>query len=249
MIPASYELKRLVGQGRERFWRIGDLNGILTAPVYLFTDQERLDSDEVEELAKRHSVEPLWLPHDQVIFEVADRGPEIRASVAFVRRTFSTLEACLLVRPCRGNQWSDILCTASFTGNGFVESEAHPKLQNQHADFYAEMLTGIVWRALAVLSLRGPCAEMQFPTTRRPKLARAGVSGWTWRTVEIDLLRIRATKAETGGSHASPRWHIRRGHWRSLADGRRVFVRACEVGDATRGGVVKDYHVGVGAVS
>jgi hypothetical protein len=33
------------------------------------------------------------------------------------------------------------------------------------------------------------------------------------------------------------------GHWRNLADGRRVFVRECEVGDRSRGGVVKDYEV------
>ena len=66
--------------------------------------------------------------------------------------------------------------------------------------------------------------------------------------VNIDLARVRAATPQTGGSHASPRWHIRRGHWRSLADSRRVFVRACEVGDATRGGVVKDYQVAMGEV-
>ena len=66
--------------------------------------------------------------------------------------------------------------------------------------------------------------------------------------VNIDLARVRAATPQTGGSHASPRWHIRRGHWRSLADGRRVFVRACEVGDATRGGVVKDYQVAMGEI-
>jgi hypothetical protein len=30
---------------------------------------------------------------------------------------------------------------------------------------------------------------------------------------------------------------------RTLGDGRRVFVRSCEVGDAARGGVVKDYRI------
>ena len=51
------------------------------------------------------------------------------------------------------------------------------------------------------------------------------------------------------GSHASPRWRIRRGHWRMLQDGRRVFVRECRVGDASRGGVVKDYHMQLGAAA
>jgi hypothetical protein len=141
------------------------------------------------------------------------------------------------------------MCTAQFRTGGYAEVEANPRLQPRDGDTYAEILTGIVWRALALLSVRSPCIGMQFPSTRRPKLARAGVSGWTWRMVDIDLARIHAASRQASGSHASPRWHIRRGHWRTLTDGRRVFVRACEVGDVTRGGVVKDYHVAVGAVS
>ena len=246
MIPASYELKRIVGQGRERFWRPAELAGILTASVYLFTDQERFDSDEVEEIAKQIARDPVCLPHEQALFEVVDRAPHIRSSVAFVRRTLVRAEASLLVRPSSGSSWSDILCTAQFRTGGYAEVEANPRLQPEDGDTYAEILTGIVWRALALLSVRSPCTEMQFPSTRRPKLARAGVSGWTWRMVAIDLARIHAVSRPASGSNASPRWHIRRGHWRTLADGRRVFVRACEVGDATRGGVVKDYQVAMG---
>lgn len=71
-------------------------------------------------------------------------------------------------------------------------------------------------------------------------MARDGVRGWVWRQVTINGAKLRAASAQ-GGSHASPRWHIRRGHWRQLADGRRVFVRQCEVGDPALGGIVKDY--------
>ena len=246
LIPTSYELKRIIGQGRDRFWRPGDLAGILSAPVYLFTDQERFDSDEVEELAKRLARDPICLPHDQVLFEVVDRRPHVLSSVAFVRRALVGADACLLLRPRSGGKWTDILCTATYRVPGFAEFDANPRLPLKDGDSYAEVLTGIVFRALALLSMRSACTEMQFPSTRRPKMARAGVSGWTWRMVNIDLARVRAATPQTGGSHASPRWHIRRGHWRTLADSRRVFVRACEVGDATRGGVVKDYQVAMG---
>ena len=58
---------------------------------------------------------------------------------------------------------------------------------------------------------------------------------------------VRLSEAQGGGTHASPRSRIRRGHWRQLADGRRVFVRACEVGDPEHGGVVKDYIIGARA--
>jgi hypothetical protein len=78
---------------------------------------------------------------------------------------------------------------------------------------------------------------------RRRKLARAGVTGWDWNLVSFDPAELRLKSPPIGGTHATPRWHIRRGHWRRLADGRRVFVRECEVGDKSRGGVVKDYEV------
>lgn len=46
-----------------------------------------------------------------------------------------------------------------------------------------------------------------------------------------------------GGTHASPRLHDRRGHWRTTASGKRVWVRDCKVGDASKGVVFKDYKI------
>jgi hypothetical protein len=46
-----------------------------------------------------------------------------------------------------------------------------------------------------------------------------------------------------GGTHASPRLHERRGHWRHLRSGKRVWVRNCLVGDPNRGVIEKDYRV------
>lgn len=50
-----------------------------------------------------------------------------------------------------------------------------------------------------------------------------------------------------GGTHASPRWHERRGYWRTMKkSGKRVWVRACEVGSKSNGMVYKDYQVTTG---
>lgn len=47
-----------------------------------------------------------------------------------------------------------------------------------------------------------------------------------------------------GGTHRSPREHLRRGHIRRLADGRRIWVNAAVVGAGKGVGVVaKDYQV------
>lgn len=62
-----------------------------------------------------------------------------------------------------------------------------------------------------------------------------------WHTVTI------GPKAEPqdskGGTHASPRLHDRRGHWRNTPSGKRVWVRDCKVGDASKGVVFKDYKI------
>lgn len=50
---------------------------------------------------------------------------------------------------------------------------------------------------------------------------------------------------ERGGSHASPRFHVRRGHIRRLPDGRRTWVKQCSVGDVSNGRIDKDYRVKV----
>lgn len=49
-------------------------------------------------------------------------------------------------------------------------------------------------------------------------------------------------KTPNGGSHASPRVHLRRGHIRRL-ENKNVWVNSCVVGDKSKGLVSKDYAV------
>ena len=65
---------------------------------------------------------------------------------------------------------------------------------------------------------------------------------YDWHTVVIEPAHPKGPCL--GGTHASPRRHDRRGHWRTCANGARVWVRHCTVGDASKGAVFKDYKVG-----
>jgi len=66
-----------------------------------------------------------------------------------------------------------------------------------------------------------------------------------WHTVVVQP--VVQKMPHQGGTHASPRLHDRRGHWRTMKQsGKRVWVRDCKVGDASKGVVFKDYRV-VGA--
>ena len=75
----------------------------------------------------------------------------------------------------------------------------------------------MVWRSLAILAEAGTTTEQTVSRVHRPKLAGAGIRGWTWHQVEIVPERLVRPSEPQGGSHASPRWHVRRGHWRQLA--------------------------------
>jgi len=64
---------------------------------------------------------------------------------------------------------------------------------------------------------------------------------YTWRTV---VVAPRNPKGQPqGGTHASPRAHDRRGHWRKHSTRGQVWVKNCRVGDASKGSVFKDYKV------
>lgn len=77
---------------------------------------------------------------------------------------------------------------------------------------------------------------------RKPgKKVKAALPFDTYHILTIDSTSGGVGGAATGG-HRSPREHLRRGHIRRLADGRRIWVNAAVVGAGRGAGVViKDY--------
>lgn len=65
---------------------------------------------------------------------------------------------------------------------------------------------------------------------------------YDWHTITIEPPKPKSE--HQGGTHASPRLHERRGHWRITKSGKRVWVRDCMVGNAALGTVFKDYRIG-----
>lgn len=246
MIPDAYELKRIVRSHRPRFWMSDLLDGFEFAPVWHFADQERFDSDDVDAVARCLAAGPQRLPYPDTIFELRDRGPSLRSQIVYARQRPDGIEAVWLARWRTPKRWTDVHAHVWIMDGGIAEFASNPALANTAmAEECGQAAAAIVWRALAILSAAAAVQERRVAPARRKPFARDGVRGWVWHQVAIDPARLRTAIPAQGGSHASPRWHIRRGHWRQLADGRRVFVRACEVGDPARGGIVKDYTVEV----
>lgn len=77
--------------------------------------------------------------------------------------------------------------------------------------------------------------------TNRRKQAKGKMPMYDWTTVVIEPSSPK--NEHQGGTHASPRLHDRRGHLRRLRSGKNVWVKACKVGDATKGIVFHDYKL------
>ena len=86
-----------------------------------------------------------------------------------------------------------------------------------------------------------PVARKSLINSKRAAKGKGPVL-FDWRTVEV--APITEKMPHQGGTHASPRLHNRRGHWRTMKKtGKRVWVRDCKVGDASKGVVFKDYKI------
>jgi len=65
-----------------------------------------------------------------------------------------------------------------------------------------------------------------------------------FKLITIDGKKKDALPSIPVGSHASPRQHWRRGHWRHYSSGKNVFIEPMLVGDEKNGKIIKDYAVG-----
>jgi len=66
-----------------------------------------------------------------------------------------------------------------------------------------------------------------------------------FKLITIDGKKPDPIKAPPAGTHASPKQHWRRGHWRHYASGKTVFIDPMLVGDEKNGKIIKDYAIGL----
>lgn len=99
---------------------------------------------------------------------------------------------------------------------------------------------------VACLLALSDCTDAYQPTIKSnsPTNARRIAKGkppliYDWHTVILEPSR--PASEPQGGTHATPRRHQCRGHWRNCKSGKRVWVKDCWKGDASKGTVFKDY--------
>jgi len=67
-----------------------------------------------------------------------------------------------------------------------------------------------------------------------------------YHILTIESPKAAASDGGHGGSHRSPREHLRRGHIRRLEDGRKLWINATVVNAGVGGKVSKDYRIAGG---
>jgi hypothetical protein len=98
----------------------------------------------------------------------------------------------------------------------------------------------VLTERLAKTKTIGYSASIKENYTARRQKAKGKKPSFAWRTVVVEP---KPSVEPTGiGSHASPRAHERRGHWRQLKS-KRVWVKSCNVGKPSNGVVFHDYKV------
>ena len=100
----------------------------------------------------------------------------------------------------------------------------------------------LITHFLLTLNARAETGYLPVKRANHAKRIRQGkVPLYDWNTIVVEPPKPKA--APQGGTHASPRWHERRGHWRNTKNNKRVWVRNCEVGNKALGAVFHDYVV------
>lgn len=156
-------------------------------------------------------------------------------------------------RDIHGAWWTSgqYLWARTSSGGWGIGGDGSPRLLGdrfgEHADREREAVgksVSIAWSVFAVMACSNvrqrehpPAAALNKKRTKAGKVPLA-----TYKTLEIFAPNQRDEITPQGGTHASPRVHLRRGHIRRIGDGRTVWVQACVVG-SKHGMVVKDYRV------
>ena len=139
-------------------------------------------------------------------------------------------------------EWRTIApCRVTRYGDGFHYEKAGYSDESKEA---AMLFHAMALNLFFVLGCSNVAAvDNQPPAALNKKRAKAGKFPLlSYKTLVVVVDEARTTSQPMGGTHSSPRVHLRRGHIRRLGSGRRVWVQSCVVG-SKHGMVLKDYRV------
>jgi hypothetical protein len=256
LTPRFLELKRCVPKMR-RWGNMtkAELDRLAAAPAFVvsFGPSGATIPPDVVDAAKTAVQAGLApLPADPCLIEWV--GPGLRSKLIVEVHVDPFVPEVWIMTPWSQGEhgWMSVIYTCAFrwmTWEYALEAVRGHELPTDVAERESAWVNNLVQAVAVAVYL---CAEVGSaaairtakPTTKALMQAK-GLRGWDYRFVVLtpELLARAARSSPQGGTHAPPRWHLRRAHLRHLKSGKVVAVRSCEVGSAEHGGIVKDYRV------
>lgn len=143
----------------------------------------------------------------------------------------------LEVTPDIDNQVLGIYPVIPHSQNGWLDSEM------------IHVISDAVLRTIYMMTYHTGDAYISTPTPREIEVNQKKLRKGKTPLIEFRLISITGkeqpkTPSTTHDTHASPRQHWRRGHWRTYKSGKRTWVEPMLVGDEANGKIIKDYAVG-----
>jgi hypothetical protein len=129
----------------------------------------------------------------------------------------------------------------------------HPVIPQSQAGWLDDemifVIANSVLRAIYMMTYHTGEAYISVPTPREIEVNQKKLRKNKAPLIEFRLISVTGkeppkTPSTTHETHASPRQHWRRGHWRTYKSGKRSWVEPMLVGDEANGKIIKDYAVG-----
>lgn len=129
-------------------------------------------------------------------------------------------------------------------GTGEYKRIAPAKEQDWFPEFIEKMMGGVRESLWAITNFQ-PTGTVTPAMTFAMKKKIRPEDYPTYIEYTLDLNKAQLyPKSSRGGTHASPCEHVRRGHWRRLRNGKKIFVEARVINEGSkRGKVEKDYQL------
>ena len=115
-------------------------------------------------------------------------------------------------------------------------------------EYFARFYLHVITRVVYMMTISGGEFYMCKPSPKDATMNAKRIRKGKKPLLEFRMITIDGRKSELSstphGTHASPRLHWRRGHWRNTKTGKKTWIDPMLVGDEKNGKIIKDYAVG-----
>lgn len=209
------------------------------------------DTDNFNTLAQLSKVEFLRAPVPLGLYQVGERmfllarddGDEVKVNIFYNRapsdNTWYWLDSCCIVAKDSKGEARACVFDGFDADRGKLRHDALEK--EERGLFHAACTLTMAFEVFSCCNVK-TIENLPPKFINAKRIAKGKVPFFSYRTLCIMPDAGKAQNGKGGGTHASPRLHLRRGHIRRLGD-RRVWVKSSLVGDKSKGFAGKDYTV------